>query len=337
MTFMDTILREHLEASDRERYGIGRTWATVLLTPQFVTSRHVVALVFAVGSTRPVLVVKVPRRPGDNEGVRRETDMLRRLDAVNAAGVMGFPEVVAAFDVGSHAVLIETAMTGVPLDPERVVADRARAVRAGERFIAGLPLTRPAAENAGWYDRTIGSPLRRLAGLLPRDHELALLVERTHALLTPLAEADLPAVFEHGDLSHPNLFLQADGSLQVVDWERSSPDGLPGHDLVFYLQYLSESVAGAYTRQRQTAAFDAAFGPGGWALNHLRRHLDARGIDPDLATPLTLATWARSAATLAYRLEGDGERRQGADSLRAAITGDRDFWLWRHLVDSNWP
>ncbi|TDK24087.1 hypothetical protein E2F48_15020 [Arthrobacter crusticola] len=58
--------------------------ATVLLTPQFVLSRHVVALVFAVGSTRPVLVMKVPRCPGDNEGVRRETDMLRRLGAAGA-------------------------------------------------------------------------------------------------------------------------------------------------------------------------------------------------------------------------------------------------------------
>ncbi|MHA7264332.1 aminoglycoside phosphotransferase family protein [Arthrobacter sp. TMN-37] len=331
---MDTILREHLEVSDRELYGIGHKWATVLLTPQFVTSRHVVALVFAVGSTRPVLVVKVPRRPGDNEGVLRETDMLRRLGAADAA--TGIPEVVAAFEVGSHAVLIETAMTGAPLEPERVVADPTRAVRAGERFMARLPVTRPAAENAGWYERTIESPMRRLARLLPEDDELALLVERTHALLRPLADADLPAVFEHGDLSHPNLFLQADGSLQVVDWERSSPDGLPGHDLVFFLQYLSESVAGAYTRQRQTAAFDAAFGPGGWALDHLRRHLGARGVDPDLATSLTLATWARSAATLAYRLEGDNRRHQGADSIRAAITGDRDFWLWRHLVDSSW-
>ncbi|TDK24088.1 hypothetical protein E2F48_15025 [Arthrobacter crusticola] len=119
-------------------------------------------------------------------------------------------------------MLIETVMTGAPLDPERVVADPARAVRAGERFIARLPLTRPAAENAGWNERTIGSPMCRLAGLLPKDDGLALLVERTHALLKPLAEADLPATF-------------------------------------------------------------------------------------------------------AYRLEGDGERRQGADSLRAALTGNRVF------------
>ncbi|RJT94887.1 aminoglycoside phosphotransferase family protein [Arthrobacter frigidicola] len=329
MNFVDTVLREHLGAEELGRHGIGRKWASVLLTPQFVTSRHVVALIFPVGSPRPALVVKVPRRPGDNKGVQREADMLRRLEG---EGVAGIPKVVTVFNVGAHTVLVETALTGSPLDPELVVEDFTQAVRAGEEFIAGLPCTIPAAENTDWYERTIGRPLRRMTGLLPGDAELALLVERTHAQLAPLAGDALPAVFEHGDLSHPNLFLQPDGSLQVVDWERSSPDGLPGLDLVFYLQYLGESLAGAYTRQNQLTAFDEAFGTGGWALDSLRRHLHARDLNVDLLPSLILATWARSAATLAYRLAGEDDPRQGEESLRAAIAGDRDFWLWRHLV-----
>jgi len=332
MNFIDSVLREHYDEWHLADFGLGAEWTTILVTPQFTTSRHVVGLVFPAGARQPSLVVKVPRCPGDNEGVQREADMLRQLMTLGGGRVDGIPRIVATLDVGDHTVLVETALTGAPLDPYRVAGDLAGAVALGVAFVAALPCTRPGPDNRDWYERTVESPLGALASLLPGDAEVSALVHRTHELLRPLRTSTLPAVFEHADLSHPNLLVQAGGRLQVMDWERSSLFGLPGHDLIFYLQYLSESADMAFSRVAQLAAFDKAFGPGGWALATLREHLVLRNVDPELLPLLVIATWARSAATLAYRLATEGVPAPGSAQLRTAVLEDRDFWLWRHAV-----
>ena len=335
MTFIDSVLHDHYRELELARYGLGRQWELIWLTPRFVTSRHVVALIFPTGAGEPSLVVKVSRQPGDNDGVRHEALVMNQLRSLGVGQAIGVPEVVGVVEAGLHTVLIETAVTGAPLDPKRVSADLAGALHAGTNFVAELPCTNPAPANADWYQRTISSPLDLLASFLSMDGEATALVERTHEILAPLRSVQLPAVVEHGDMSHPNLFLQHNGRLQVVDWERSRTDGLPGHDLVFYLQYLSESYEQAFTRIPQLAAFDKAFGPAGWALGPLRGHLQQRGVNSELLPLLILATWARSAATLAYRLASRGGSEQGGNLTRAAVLGDRDYWLWRHVVN-NW-
>lgn len=335
MRFVDSFLEEHRQELALEEYGIGRKWDTVLLTPKFVTSRHVVALIFAAGARAPSLVVKVPRQPGDNHSVRHEADVLRQLKAGGLGSVMGVPQVVAVLDVGEHTVLVETALTGAPLDPRLVALDLSGAICAGTDFVGALPCTQAGPINHGWYERTISLPLQALTRLVPTEVETRALVERTHGLLAPLRTVQLPAVVEHGDLSHPNLFLKPNGRLQVVDWERSRTDGVPGHDLVFYLQYLSESNERAFSREDQITAFEKAFGSGGWALAPLLDHLKLRGVDEGLLPLLVIATWARSAATLAYRLAGQAGPAQGGSLTRGAVLADRDYWLWRHVVN-NW-
>ena len=333
MNYIDQIIADHYQELGLAELGVPRTWTTLLLTPQFVTSRHVVALIFVDGSARPSLVVKVPRQPGDNSSVRKEADVLLELKSLGVGSRQGAPEVVGVLDVGGQTVLIETAVGGDLLEPRLVVEDFDRAVHAGMDFVAGLPCTRPIPDNPGWYDRTVSAPLAALASLFPGQTEVADLVDRTHGVLEPLRTEQLPAVVEHGDLSYQNLFLQPDGRLQVVDWERSRLDGLPAHDLIFYLQYVGQSREQALSsRQLQLKAFNNAFSPGGWAVSSVAEHLRLRGVDTELLPYLVIATWARSAATLAYRLSGEGTHGGAPGHLQAAVTADRDYWLWRHAV-----
>lgn len=334
MNFIDKLLGDHYAELHLERYGLGGQWATVLLTPRFVTSRHLVALIFPAGERHPRLVVKVPRQPGDNEGVLREAKILRRLATLASGRVQGVPEVVAILNVGAHAVLVETALIGTPLDPGLVVRDTAIAVSAGTEFVSALPLTRPASANHDWYARAITNPLSALARLLSANEADAELIPRTHEILRPLRSMQMPAVVEHADLSHPNLFIQSDGTLQVMDWERSSLNGVPGHDLIFFLQFISESVRGSCDRESQIQAFDEAFGTAGWALERLHYHLKLRGVETDLLPLLVIMAWARSAATLTRRLAGTGPGVNDRAKRQAVIIDDRDFWLWRHAVNS---
>jgi hypothetical protein len=318
---VDRLLAENRSSLGLAGEGLDGGWETILLTPRFATSRHVVALIHPRGEVDPVVVVKIPRQPGDNAAVAREADILRRLGAF---GVDHAPRLLGLLRTGQHEVLVETAVRGPALDPERAAADLPGAVAAGIRFIESLPITRAA--DPDWYGRLVVQPVDRLLRLTTLGGELADLSRRTHALLQRVRSRPLSAVFEHGDLSHPNLIMD-DGSLSVIDWERSDAEGLPGRDLVFFLQYLAESVAGAYTRESQLDAFDDLFGAGGWGTEIVRTHLVRRGIDPGLLPQLIVAGWARSAATLADRLTaGSG---QAVDSI---VADDRDVWLWRHAV-----
>jgi aminoglycoside phosphotransferase (APT) family kinase protein len=331
--YIDQILRENYRELELDTFGLTGQWDTLLLTPRFVTSRHVVALIYAKGAQVPCLVVKIPRQPGDNESVRKEADVLLELKALGVGSGQGAPEVAGVLDIGGQTVLIETAVAGNLLEPHLVVENFPRAVDAGMDFVAALPCTRPVLENADWYQRTIGSPLAELASLLSADPEVAALIDRTHEALAPLRSVQLPAVVEHGDLSYQNIFLQPNGRLQVVDWERSRLDGVPAHDLIFYLQYIGQSQEHALSSRRlQLRAFENAFSPGGWALAPVAKHLRLRNVDPGLLPYLVIATWARSAATMAYRLSGQAAHGGETGHVQAAVTADRDFWLWRHAV-----
>lgn len=332
MNFIDRILRERYRELGLHDYGIGADFSCVLLTPHFVTSRHVVALVFPSGATHPRLVVKVPRQPGDDGGVRREAAILRELEVLAPGAAPLTPRVVGLVEEGGRCILVETALGGTQLDPGEVAAHLDAAVAAGLDFVARMPVTRAGTENHGWYGRAVAGPLQRLLEQVAPAPEVARLVERTHQLLQPLRDQELPAVFEHADLSHPNILVRPDRRLQVLDWERSSVRGVPGHDFIFYLEYLRESADGAFARPGQLGAFDHGFAHGGWARAPLEGHLAQRGIEAALAPALILATWARSAATLAERLVQAGTRGDSAVVLHALLE-DRDFWLWRHAVE----
>ncbi|PRY36581.1 aminoglycoside phosphotransferase (APT) family kinase protein [Geodermatophilus tzadiensis] len=335
---VERILVENLDRLDLGAVGLGTALETAFLTPRFVTSRHVVVLVYAKGESRPRLVVKVPRQPGDSQGVRREADMLLRLAAHLDPNRLRVPAVLGTVACDGLTLLAESAVRGTVLSPPQARRHFRTVLAAGTSFIDALPVVRPAESNTDWYVQAVERPLARLTELAPLDGETAVLCARTHELLAPLRSVPLPAIFEHGDLAFPNLYFGArDSSLGVVDWERSTTEGVPGHDLVFFLQFLSESRWSASTWSAQVAAFRAAFvGPDAWAVPVLREHLRHRGVDPRSWGRLVVMTWARTAATLVDRLlldpSGNGLRPSAA--VDAAVRLERETRLWRLAVES---
>lgn len=326
MTVVDRLLTEHFEELGLQALGLQDGWETVLLTPRFTTSRHVVGLVHPAGDASPTVVVKLPRQPGDVESVEREAQVLRTLGPGHEGTV---PRVLGLVRSGAQVALVETAVDGVPLDPALVQADLDGAIRIGRQFLAGLP-SAAAATNGDWYRRCVVAPLQELLHRVGGDPGIADLIAATHRALVPLADRPMPPVFEHGDLSHPNLLVGADGRLRVLDWERAVPQGVPGHDLVFYLQYLAESLAKAFVPDEQLAAWDRWWGPGGRGRELLRDELSRHRLDLDLPQEWLLLCWARSASTLGHRLTEES----GSSLALAAVLKDRDVLLWRHALDA---
>jgi hypothetical protein len=336
MNFVERLLTDHRDRLGLSAVGLGGDFETALLTPRFATSRHVVALVYPKGERRPRAVVKIPRQPGDDDVVQLEAQTLQQLAALPGADRLCVPTVLGTLTRDGHTVMVQSAVVGTPLSAPEVRRDFRTAMAAGTAFISTLPVVRRAEDNADWYRAAVERPLSLLAEDVPLAGETAELCARTHALLEPLRSVRLPAVFEHGDLAHPNLFLTGRGpSLGVIDWERAIPDGVPGHDLIFFLQFLAESAEPAGSGQAATVAFDKAFvGPGAWGVPILRGHLRDRGLEPTIAGPLVVASWARTAATLRSRLipAGIGGDLSSLGPERA--TGPRrDLLLWRHAIE----
>lgn len=165
---------------------------------------------------------------------------------------------------------MQTALAGPPLDRESLQRDVERSVAAVADWVVELSRAdRDTAARADEsYERLLEKPLRRFGAVLPEDSDL---VERTLELVRPLREGHVPPVFEHGDLSHPNLIRLADGRVGVVDWELAEPRGLPAHDLCFFLAYAAFARGRAGTTDQQLRAFDEAFfGPDAWATTPAR-------------------------------------------------------------------
>jgi aminoglycoside phosphotransferase (APT) family kinase protein len=154
-------------------------------------------------------------------------------------------------------------------------------------------------------------------------------VAATRAAIATLREATLPIAFEHGDASHPNLFLRDDDSVAAVDWERAEPDGLPVHDLTTLLAYVAVARSGATGPADQGRAIAAALAEtGGSASAAIRGYLDRIGVDPDLARPLTLVALARLTMGLVQRL-GDGSADTPSAETVDFVRAHRYYVAWR--------
>ena len=330
-------LATHRTRLELARHGLGDELSFVLVTPRFRASRHVVFLVAGRRDDRPRLVVKVPRLPDDGAGIAREAAALEALQGARPEGYATAPRVVALERLADRALLVETALVGRPLDPATVRREPSRTLESVLAWLTELPRSDGDATASGWYERLLGVPLQRFAAAFPDGGEEAGLVARTVELVAPLREAAFPLVFEHGDLSHPNLLRLPGGEVGVVDWELAEPRGLPAHDLFFFLAYVAFARRAARTTQQQRAAVREAFhGPGAWAAPSVRRYAERIGLEPSLVGPLQVACWARYATGLLDRLLGEADGVAPGPVAVTKLGPETAAWLRANRYHAIW-
>jgi aminoglycoside phosphotransferase (APT) family kinase protein len=314
---------------DLDRFGMGDGASCVILTPRFRTSRHVVGLLFPKGAVTPSLVVKLPRLRDDGEGIEREAAVLRALREACPSLRATVPRVVALTD-GDRPLLVETALAGRPLSPRMLRATSSRGIDAVVRWLIALSATRRSGDEAS-FDRLVGDPLRFLAESSPSRAPERELVARTLDLVEPLRTLRVPRVLEHGDLGHPNLLWLEGHKVGVVDWELAEEEGLPLHDLAFFLTYATFALRRPRTDQERVAAFhDAFFAAGGWAKARVTVYQEELGLEENALAPLFAACWARYTARLVLRIAAGGSRL--TDEVLDWVRQNRYYALWRHTV-----
>jgi hypothetical protein len=301
--------------------------APLLLTPRFRASRHVVAIVPSPDEPgAPATIVKMSRLADNGEVTRREAAALARI----AQGPLELGDAAPhLIDVGAPwglPTLVETAVAGRPLDPATVRRDPDRAIASVATWLERLACLAGSTSAAGpRLDRLVGGPLQDFGSTVAHAEPGDAAVAATKAAVATLRAMTLPVAFEHGDASHPNLFLRDDGSVAAVDWECAEPDGLPAHDLTTLLAYVAVVRSAATTPDDQGQAIAAALADReGWAPEAIRGHLARIGVDPELTRPLTLVALARLTMGLGQRL-GGGSATGTVDFVRA----HRYYVAWR--------
>src|SRR5829696_5372038 len=226
MNLVERVLATRRDQLGLDRLGLPSELSCVFVTPRFRTSRHVIALIAPAGSDRPCLVAKLPRRVDDDAGLRREWANLRRLQELWPEGRGSYPEMLLLDRVDGQPVLVETALRGKALHHRAVRRAPQRTLTLVEGWLDGMPVTGASGDDGAWFDRRLEAPLRAFASQAALGDETRRLVDQTLRIVDPLGGAHFPFVFEHGDLTHPNLLVAPGGHLGVVDWELSQPNGL---------------------------------------------------------------------------------------------------------------
>jgi aminoglycoside phosphotransferase (APT) family kinase protein len=309
--------------------------SAVVLTPGFRASANVICLLFPEGESQPALVAKVSRLPGENSELRREAESLEKVQQATTSGFNSIPRLVAFREEDDHSFLVETAINGSLLNPATVRQNRSAAIDSVFDWLTdlGRATATPCDQDQEWFSRLISQPLNRLRTVLPTSPEATLLLDRSWDVSVELAKLDFPLVFEHGDLSDPNLLTLRDGSIGVVDWELAQPNSLPAGDLFFFLTYVAFSQRHATKPSDYLAAFhDAFFGTNAWAMPYILKYAQLLQIPGRALPPLFLASWVRYFEKLTRRLDPGKNNMLAADTHRW-LKENRYYSLWKYTVE----
>lgn len=308
--------------------------ASVLLTPRYVDSRHVVmVLLDRSGNAR--LIAKVVRRPGDQSTLAEEARVLGALARLDRSAIRA-PRLLAFAQHRNHWMLLETASPGRTLTHKLARRRPAHYWRIVDAWLGGLPATGATTATDHWFERQVVVPFslaRDVLGPGTPDHRL---ISATQRVLSSLVGAALPAPIEHGDLSHPNLLVSREDELSVIDWESGRLAGLAGGDAAVFLAFLSFAVHRAHGVEAEAACYGRDFlADGGVGRRWLAEYLERACIDTRWLDLVLLATWSRYAVQVFPRMAvARASTCPGAADFATRIfQNGRALRLWRMTAE----
>lgn len=319
--------RERLHLANRS--ALTRPLAMMIKTPRFRASRHVIFLIHEVGNRQPALVAKVARLPEDGEGIQREATILASLESLAGLPKQSVPQLIVHDTIDGFPFLVETAVGGEPIDRKRVAAAPERWCQAVLDWLRPLgattdPVTNSCSLDEADWKRLVLEPLQRCHRILPWQAQQQVGWNLLFNQLAKVEPSSLRLVVEHGDLSHPNLIEYQAGRVGVIDWELANFTGIPLHDLMFFLLFVTVARCRSLSPDAQQRAFAEAFlGRNAWAWRWIHQYLDEHRIDRTLAKPLAAIAILRYLDVTLARL------KTGSDAAEdQPLTGSlRDWFL----------
>jgi aminoglycoside phosphotransferase (APT) family kinase protein len=337
MNMVARYVTRHWDRLVPDRAGYSGRVSFLLLTPRFRASSHVVFLVLAEGSPEPILVGKVPRLRSDLDSLHREAANLQSAHAARSGGFDSIPRVVVYEECDGNQLLLQTALVGQAMSPVLVQRQPGACMEAAMNWLCRFNQATAdrSEESDESSERLVDRPMAKFRRFFPFTAEEESLLKKTEALTSTLRATGFPLVFEHGDLSAPNLFVLRDGSLGVVDWEMAEPRGLPAVDLFFFLTFVAFSRRRAEKERDFLAAFDEAFfGPSAWARPYVTRYAERMQLSAEVVRALFALCWSRYLSGMTALLSGSCDTPGPAleDETANWLRRNRYFSLWRHTL-----
>lgn len=337
MNIVLTFLAQNWQRLGLERFGPASALSSVIATPRFRASSHVIFFIMAPGQPSPFLVVKTPRLTGDHGRLDGEAENLRLVHSAQAGGFASIPRLVAYEDYVGYRLLIETALAGETMSVRLRRHQPEPYVQAATNWLIELhgATAKPGASDSAWYERLMGRRLQQFCAAMPLATDELRLVEQSQTWMSSLDATSIPLVFEHGDLGPVNIMFSKTGQLGVVDWELAEPKGLPAADLFFLLTIAAPAWRRAQTPAAYVAAFhETFFGPAAWARPYVRRYAESLHLTPEQLKPLFVLCWSRYLVNLVTRLHDFETANQSVENDTLAwLRSNRYYAVWRHTVE----
>jgi len=211
-----------------------------------VEGRTTTLLGFPEGQRVPAFVVKIHRDPAEREAVENERAVLEGLHARGEFFRQSVPRVLFSGRIGGFSVLVQSALAGSPMrgavsgegTPEPASARRNIDLSLGwlircQRAVA----TGPAPDGRDW--RRLALPaIAAFRAVFDLSREEVGYLDGLRSTVEQLPAGRVPVVLQHGDFSRQNILVSGAGAavrIGVIDWTFCRRDGLPLHDLVFFL------------------------------------------------------------------------------------------------------
>jgi len=334
-----TFLNNNWQRLRLDRFGLPTGLSSVMLTPGFKASSHLIFFVLKAGYDQPILVIKLPRLAGDHGRLDKEAANLRKLHGLRENGLYSIPRIVAYEDCGGHKLLVETMVKGEVMRRSLVKRKPETCIFAALEWLDEISkVSMVSSEKVpNWFEELAESRFRILESSLPLTNRERELLNRARELVAPLREERLPLVFEHGDFSAPNILIEEKSGLGVVDWELAEPLGISTADLFFFLSFVAFSRGGAEKPGEYLRAFQEAFFlPKGWAKPYVLHYAELLNILPDLLKPLFVLSWTRYLAHMVARLKGsENGGNKLAEETVSWLRGNRYYQIWQHTVENS--
>lgn len=170
----------------------------------------------------PRHVVKFARQPGISAPFDREQAAWSALEKTARVVTDHAPRLLGRFEVGDHLASAETAAAGQQLSKTLIGARE--------------PKTQPLEMVVDWLIQVARETRLDSGALKARKAELLAKADLSrHSGIRVALEmlGDVPAVFEHGEMSDEHIFVHEEG-FTVIDWEHARADGFPLWDLFFF-------------------------------------------------------------------------------------------------------
>jgi hypothetical protein len=198
-------------------------------------------LVFVDEESSPRLVIKFARNQKARSGLSHENSCLLQFRENYPMMQSSVPGPIVYREQKRTAMLGESFMPGLPMFLLINRGNYYRYALQATDWLLCLQKIENGQPDPGWREK-YAEPIfdqfqKDFRGIVSTDE-----LKKIWKILK--AVEPLPAIFEHRDFSPWNIFITSDGKMNVLDWESSQPDGIPGPDLFYFLSYLAFFVEG---------------------------------------------------------------------------------------------